>query len=701
MQPQPSPRPSGHILVNKEFFQGGITVDYKMGIANSFYYSYNLNFRIFPSQMTVEPGLQPLSTSLKDLILQIQQDLSGVRWGVGDQGWIYKIDAEDNVIPMVQMPENGSAGMLYSQITDQLYIPGQTAVSMYGRVTQNPNGPTFRPNQFDVSASYAGGTVNLLTASGWNGAARNNAQAVGSVNGITLDTYNSGPNQVTNTLTNTYTLPSTIVESTPTECGFSPDIEPFYSIAVYVDNVGTGDWTLTLHDSVNEELAAVTIKNADMVTGWNNFVFGKQIRAYVNASNVGYSAVYHFHLTSSVSGDTASVFTVNQGDEQGTNFLLFAYRLVQTNNGWHPTAYFTGGGKPLLCIGNGEYLSTYNFGNDQNPNNTQWQRHTLYFKPGYEVTGLSSNNQYLVIATGRTSTNGDRLPQQGCLYFWDGTTVAPSFTIDIPMGIPYGVYTFNNITYFACQGSLYAWTQGAPSVLKVRKLAYQSTDFMGTVDRTMVYPNAFTSRYTILYMGYPGYTTDPNLEYGIWSWGGVELTFPNSYGLSYTQSPNVNYFTTQNQRRLGCAVNYVDSLYSSWSYTDDNGVEHFGLDHMNNSSPPASTFGWESLIWDGGADYKQKIALRYKITTLPLPAGTAITPWVRKDRQAKIYCNTSATEGDTNVFFELNNMRFHELQWGFDGTYTGTALTPPTIIGVAVEIDPTILEGDLIPKEGG
>ncbi len=684
------------IIINKQYFQGGATVDYKMGIPNSFYSSYNLNFRIFPSQMTVEPALQPIATNLKDLILAIEQDLDGIRWGVGDQGYVYKIDLNDNVSIMTQIPENGSAGLLYSQITDQLYIPGQTAVSMYGRVTQNPDGPTFRPNQFDVSASYSNGCVNLFDSNDglFDGTPRNNAQAVGIAEGIT------SPSQVSNTLTNTYTLPTIINENSTNKCIFSPDIEPFYSIAVYVDNIGTGDWTLTLHDSLNENLATVTIKNSDMVAGWNEFVFGKQVRAFVNASNVGITATYHFHLTSNVSGDTASVYTVNQNDVSGCNFLLFAYRLVQTRNGWHPTAFFTGTGQPMLCIGNGEYLSTYNFGNDQNPTNLQWQRHRLIFKAGEEVTGLSANNQYLVIATGRVSNDPTRNPQLGCLYFWDGSTTAPSFKIDIPMGIPYGIYTFNNITYFACQGSLYAWTQGAPSVLKVRKLAYQSTDYMGAVDQTMCYPRAFTSRYTILYMGYPGYTTDPNLEYGIWSWGAVELTFPNSYGLSYLQSPNVNYFTTQNQRRLGCCVNYVDALYSTWSYVDDNGVSHYGIDRMNNSSPPASTFGWRSLIYDGTAVYKQKLAVRYKLTFEVLPDGTTITPWVIKDRGEKQY-GSNAISGDSNVFFELNNLRFHELQWGFDGTYTGTALTPPTILGISMQLDPNIWEGDLIPDEGG
>ncbi len=704
-------RDSEKYIPAQQYFQGGITTDYKMGIANSFYSSHNLDNRTFPSQLSVLPASRQIAGNLKDCILAIQQDLSGNRWAVGDQGWIYKIDSSNNVSTIDQLTEDGSAGLLYSSISDQLYMVGQSTVSLYGQLTSGKTGqPIIRKDQWGASASSAMGCVSLFnTSSGYfDGGAgyRNNIISSGLdvTEGLTTTNYSS---LVTNTLTNTYSLPSTIIENSTNLCPFAPDIEPLYSIAVYVDAVGTGDWTLTLHDSLNNELASKTILNADMVTGWNNFEFGSQVRAYVNASNVGYAPTYHFHLTSSVTGDTAKVYTYNANDVSGANIVVFAYRLVETNNTWHPTAYFTGTGSPLLCIGNGEYLATYNFGNDANPSSQMFKRTTLTFRPGEEVCGITTNYGYLVIGTEVRSTNANQREQYGRLYFWDGSTTAPAFYIDLPMGSPYSLYSFNNVTYFACSGSLYAWS-GGQTVLKVRKLAYQNTDYLGAVDQTRSNPNSFTSRYNIMLMAYPSFTTDTNIDYGIWSWGGVEMIYPNSFAYSYSQSiasfdaatdtyTNINY-STSNNLKSGCCVNFYDTTYSSWQYTDSNSITHYGLDVIDNSSNPATFATWKSLIFDGGVVYKEKMAVRYKVYFESLPTGWTLTPFWIIDRGTTQY-GTAAVAGDTEVFVEWNNARFHELQWGFNLSNDGTATQPAVILGVAPEIDPNSSEVDLLPGE--
>ena len=719
---QPQNRPK--IVPGIQYFQGGLTTDFKMGIPNSFYASENLDTRTFPSQASVLPASRAVATNLQDCILAIQQDLSGVRWAVGDKGFIYQIEQGTNgetttVNTVGQISEDGSAGLLYSSITDQLYIPGQSKVSLYGRVSSTISDPVFNDGIWGASASVGLGCTALYnyTSGYFDGQAsvntfgyRNNIVTgnLGISQGINLNNYTT---VVTNSFTDTYILPNVIIEDqTPTSfnngCFFSPDIEPFYSVAVYVDNVGTGNWTLTMHDSLNNNLGDVTIDNTNMVKGWNNFVFSSPIRAYVSASNVGYSATYHFHLTSSVTGDTATVYTADSGDLNNCNMLVFADRLVTTNNKWHPTAYFTGTGSPLLCIGNGNYLATYNFGNDANPSNSQFQRHNLVFRPGEEVCGMSSNYGYLIIGTEIRSTDATKNPQFGRLYFWDGSTSGPAFYIDLPMGPPYGLTSFNNVTYFETAGSLYAWS-GGQTVIKVRKLAYQNTDYMDAEDQTRVNPNGFTNRYNILIMGYPSFTTDPNLDYGLWSWGGVEMEYPNSYVYSYSQSivqydqttntkTNQNY-TSSNNLKLGCAVNFVDALYSSWQYTDSNGVVHSGLDVSDNFSDPAQYATFTSLIFDGGVVYKEKMAVRYKISCEPLPSGWTLIPWWSVDRTARQY-GASVTKGATSAFVEWNNMRFHELQYGCVLINNG-ATEPAVILGFAPEIDPLTQEVDLEPNE--
>jgi hypothetical protein len=662
---------SNKISVNTNYFMGGVTVDPKLGVANSFYYSKNLDFRTIPSQMSVLPAPSAL-TGFTDLVQDIQQDLNGVRWGIGSAGNLYQIDTSDNVTLVNTLSENGSAGLLYNQVTDQLYIPGQTKVSTYGQVTTgNPGQPVFKSDNFAQSVSTGGGCTQLY-------------------NSTTLQ-YDLG---LRSAATLTYSVPVTLSEAATASCPFSPDIEPGYSIQVKIVSKGTGDWTLTLHDSQNNSLAAVTVANASLTNStFNEFVFGKQVRVLVGSGGNHGAANYHFHLTSTVADGTASVVTAS--DLSTANFTWHAYRLVQTNNGWHPTAMFyvqsgTGTGMSL-CIGNGNYLSTYNFSNDNDPLNTAWVRHQLVFAPGYEVCGLSTNNQYLVIALERRSSNASRSFQDGKLVFWDGTTSAASFTIDVPMGAPYGLSTFNNVTYFIIAGSLYAWS-GGQTVIKVRRLAYQNTDYLGTVDTTIVNPNMLTSRYSVLMMGYPTSTTNQNIDYGVWSWGTAELTFPNSYGLSYTLSNGyLNNVSPVSNLKIGCCINFVDHMYISWSYTLA-GTTHYGMDVLTNSSYAARSGSWKSLIFDGGARYKQKQAGVMKVSFETLPTGCTVTPFYIIDRGSTV-TGTAVTSG-TNALLTVNK-RFHEIQYGFTFTCPASLTTPIVFTGVTMEIDPTQAEVDV------
>ena len=700
--------------VHQEYFSGGVSIDPKLATANSFYYSQNLDFRSKPSQISVLPASRQLATNLADVITDMDQDLNGVRWGVGNNGGIYKISTSNVVSKEAQLPENGAAGILYNQVTDQLYIPSQTAVSMFGQVTSgNSNQPAYRQSQFAQSASTDSGCVNLFStpanvatyggsgAGFFDGYARNNVQSLSTgiteaivQSGVVISNTQAGNNPVTPGTAQTYILPSTLTEATGNFCFFAPDIEPFYSIMVYIASAGSGNWTLTLHDSLNTKLASVTINNANIVAGqYNEFVFSSQIRALVSASQTGTNATYHFHLTSSVSSDSAAVGTILPSDMNTCDFLLFAYRLVYTYNGWHPTALFTGTGTPLLCVGNGQYLSTYNFGNDSNPSNGQWSRHYLQFKHGYEVCGLTTNNTYLVIAVERRSNNASRNAQDGCLYFWDGSTNAPNIAIDIPMGSPYGLYTFNNVTYFTVAGSLFAWS-GGQTIIKVRKIAAQNTDYLNAVDSTIVSPNTMAARYNLLMIGYPSTSTNTTIPYGVYSWGTVELTFPNSFGLSYTQSHGYLYNNTSGVSNLtiGCVQNFVDSMYISWSYTLS-GQTYYGLDIVDNFSTAAASYNWQSLIYDGGVRYKTKKALRLKISFLPLPANTTLTAQYSLERGAWVTSDPngagsySANTGDTSVVVEFNNARFKEIQYGFLGTCSSPT-TAPTITGVTLEVDP-------------
>jgi hypothetical protein len=687
------PSDTGKLTINLGSFVGGESIDYKNGVANAFLSSEALDFRSKASQMSVLPGLSAVSGAsavLVDLPIEMVQDPTGVRWILGDGGHLYKLDTSDVLTLVATITDGTGFGMVYNQLSDFLYITGQQTVSMYGPLQGTP---ALKDGQFGKSASNANGVVNLYQTSttNWDGSARNNIQTLATTQGVTATSQ-----VTTNTAALTYTAPiGAVSEAAANVCAFSPDLEPFYSIAVNVKVKGTGNLILTLHDGFNQALATVTILNAAVTTGYNEFVFPTYgIRSFTGAIQSGLSAAYHFHVTSTVADTTLAVLTA--GQLSTVDFILFNYRMVKTNNGWHPATLFTGNGF-MMCIGNGQYLSTYNFAKDDNPSNYVWQRQRFPIDAGFEITSLSVNNQYLVIAAEKRSSSSTRNFQEGCLYFWDGQNATYNFKIPLPMGAPYSVYTFNNITYFVCAGALYAWG-GGQQVIKVRPIAYQNTDYLGTTDTTIVNPNMMAPRYNLLMIGYPSVTTNVNLKYGIYSWGSVELIYPNSFGYSYALSNATYNYSASNNLQIGMVKNFVDTMYVGSRKTVA-GVTTYTLDRTNNSSAAAGVFSWDSLIYDGGVRYKQKEANRIKISFLPWPANATLTAYYKFERGTKISADPfssvafSPATGDTSLIIDINK-RFYEGQWGFSGTCSNPSL-PPTITGITMEIDPLQSESDL------
>lgn len=692
------PKDSGKLTINMGTFVGGESIDYKNGITSSFLKSEGLDFRSKASQMSVLPGVSALSGAsavLVDLPVDMVQDPNGNRWIIGDQGNLYKLDTSNVLTKVATMTEVSGYSIVYNQLSDMLYITGQQTVSMYGPLSGSP---ALKDMQFGKSASSANGVVNVFNSStnNWDGSARNNLQTLALTQGVT-----AASQVTTNAGTNTYTVPAAISEASADRCAFSPDIEPFYSIAVYVKTKGTADLILTLHDGFNRALATITIPNASLTAAaYNEFVFAAPgIRSFTGAIQSGLSAAYHFHLTNSATGTANTVGTLTTGQLSTVDFILFNYRMVKTNNGWHPSTIFTGNGF-MLCIGNGQYLSTYNFSNDANPSNNVWQRMRFPIDAGFEICGLSQNNQYLVIAAEKRSSSSSKQFQEGYLYFWDGQNATYNFKIQLPMGAPYSVYTFNNITYFICAGALYAWG-GGQQVIKIRPIAYQNTDYLGTVDTTIVNPNMMSPRYNLLMIGYPSKTTNVNIKHGVYSWGAVELIYPNSFGYSYRLSHATYNYSASNNLQIGMVKNFVDTMFISSRKTVA-GVTTYYLDILDNNSTPAPYFEFQTLIYDGGVRYKQKQFNRYKVNFLPWPANATLTVWYSTERGSQqtsdpvTFTSYSPSTGDTSIVIDIpsSNGRFYEGQWGFYGTNSGPA-TVPTFTGVTMEVDPLQSEADL------
>lgn len=630
---------SDNKVISNQQHYGGQSSDEAIGTPASFSYSRALDHRRNPSQLTVLPGPRKLNDGvIEDLIMNIVQTQSGVRFGYGADGYIYKIDTSNVVTVFDKLPD-GSDGCLYRSDSDAIYLATPTDLRRIYPMSGTPK----------VDVIY--------------GASR-------SIDPASYRTGGSGAK-------NGYIVPAAIAESQA--CYFQPDIEPFYSIKVNVDTVGTGNLVLTLHDGLNNQLAQVTILAANVQQGLNEFIFSSQIRALVKPN----ARTYHWHITSTT-GDT--ILTTSSTADSGSNqldsadFELWAYRFVNTTNGFHPVAQF----QQFTLIGNGNYLAVWEPLSDRDPPNNEFQRHRLVFPSGFEVCGIAVTDEFAVIACEKYATDGTKDFQEGKLFLWDGTSTTYNNVIDVSGGSPGSIETHENYPYFFVNGDLCAWA-GGKNIVKIRHIKNAYEPYSGIVDNSRVYPNMMAIRDNLLHAGYPSTTNNPAVEYGVYIWGTLEKNFPASFNYGYVNSTGTN-LNISGSLRHGCVRNFGDEMYISVQYANGS----YGLEIVDNLCDPAPVFEYRARRFDAGAAYRDKQALKIALDTAELPSGVSITPTIRIDSDAEISLTESAMQaGDEHKVATIKQGNFKRALIGFDGTIQPGSSTP-IIFAASMEWNPYI-----------
>lgn len=632
-------------------FSGGQSTDLKFGIKNSFAYSQALDFRKAPSQLTVLPGLAREDNGIvKDLIQNEVMTSDGTIYAIGSAGAFYKRtgsgvwskEADVNV---------GTYGLDYRKDTDAIYIPTSKSVSLYS----------------NVSTSTAAMYMNYYAASY---STSDNSATVG----FNVAAYQAGSSLTTTPLTS-------ITENNTSRRYFQSDIEPLMKISVFVVNKGTGNWTLTLHDGTDTVLGTATVTNANLVNNtFNDFTFTSatngQIRIYV-APN---ARTYHFHVTSTVADGTLSSSQTN--NLSSADCEIWADRLIKTNNGMHPMARFL----QYEVFGNGNYVSVWEPISSP-PTNDEWERHRLVFPSEYEVCGLAVQNEFLVVALEKLVTGTSTRQQDGLLAFWDGTSPTYNYFVRVPEGSPQAVHEYKNVIYYFAGGDWFAIASPTTQPVKVRSMPGSATEYSGSNADFRVYPYSATVRRGIHLMGYPSQTTNTSVNFGVYSYGAVDKNFPDSFGYSYVMSTGSQNYSVSNNLMIGMVKNFGDLLHVSWQDTLNGG---YGVDFIDNTSSPASTSSWQSLIFDAGAPTKTKNAMYMKISYTPLPVGVTVTPMYSINRGAWVsgqaFSNTVLYKSRTDYCrLDIPESEFTEIQLGM--SITSTTLTP-TITSVALWFDP-------------
>lgn len=616
-------------------FFGGMSVDSKLGTEGQFYYGQHLDFRKNPSNFSILPGTRRADNGVvTDLVQAIDQVTSGSRYALGDAGNVYKV-TNGVWSKVTNLGESGGAGLVYRSDLDMVYFSGQSKVGRIQRVsTLNSIQPNFFKNGISTSPTC----------------------------------FKSGG-------TNTYTVPLVISETSVNMRSFTSDIEPLYQIGVRVVAKGTGDWTLTLHDDANTNLGAVTVTNANLANGQNNyFIFSTPVRIQRGDLGAGSALTYHFHLTSTVADGTVATTTANSLAD--CDMELWANALVQTQNSLHPITNFV----QYTLIGNGRYVAAYEPLQDQ-PTTDDFNRHQLTFPPGFEVCGFAQKNLMIVIGCEKRSANGDF--QEGALFFWDGTATTYNDWWPVPEGAPESLFSDENTVHFVANGALYE-VLSSDQPVKVRTIRNTDSEYTGVADITHVYPHMMTVRRGILLVGYPSVTTNQTLEHGVYSYGAISREYPISWGFSYTTSNGNILNNGSNNLRLGMIQSYGDTLYISWR--DDSASPHkYGVDIVDNSSAPASTFTITNLTFDNDQPQRYKNA-GYVICTFDAwPAGATLTLKYLIDADANYSSSTQTpATGSLWTIFPIDR-RFINLTYGADGT---CGAVTPNISSLQAYIDP-------------
>lgn len=646
-------------------FSGGIAPSSRLGLKGSFANAQGLDFRTDPSQISVLPGLTRADNGVaKDLVLNEVMASNGVIYAYGDAGYIYRCTpAEDWSV--IDKLNSGTAGIDYRKDTDAIYLTSNKTASRIGTVVNGPN-PTLNPDYYADSIS----TYNNSNNAGFN-----------------VNADQEGSTSTTAILVATVPLN----ESDATRRYFQTDIEPLDRISVYVVNKGTGDWTLTLQDGINNILATATIINANLTNNsWADFVFSSAPNGQVRVYPAPDARTYHFHVTSTVADGSVSSSQTN--NLSSCDVRVYADRFVQTNNGWHPAQRF----QQYETFGNGNYLSVWEPITDP-PTNAEWLRHRLVFPEEYEVCGLTLQNESEVIAAEKNTTLNTSVPQEGMLFFWDGLSDTYNYNVPIPEGTPYALHTYKNVVYYYAGGNWWAITSPTTQPVKQRQMPGTSTEFSGASSPVVVYPYAATVRRGIQLLGWPGSVANTDLIFGIYSWGATDKNFPETLGYNYQLSTGSQNYSAANNLRIGMTQSFGDTLHVSWRDDLSGG---YGVDAITNSSKPAPVSFWQSLIFDAGYASKFKTA-NYVEAYYDIPDGATITlawsidggPFVSDSTS---YSTTTLFEGLPHYarFYVTNDNggRFHEIQVQVTVTCDITVTVAPEVQEICLVYQPNVDE---------
>jgi hypothetical protein len=463
-------------------------------------------------------------------------------------------------------------------------------------------------------------------------------------------------------LKNAFSTATTISEASTSKQEFTPDRSNISGISIMINAGGTSaDWTVTLHDDQDTLLGSKTIASANLKLrgGYQKFEFSSPIKVEVGAT-------YHFHVTTSVTTGTPSLFSATASDLNAAYFRTH-YQILENDENWHPITYFPGAAG--IAIGNGNFVALYD-GITYRDSGPFTGSERLKLPLEESVRGLEVMGDHLQVGTWK----GDTIDDHGSsrLYFWDGTS--PTYT------------SFKDIigefqaSKFGQDGLLrIIHGQGLISIFDGGLTLIKEMPNIGENKYVDVYPGAITNWNGLTLFGISGGTSTTCVR-AVYSHGAKMKNYPMSLSCDYPISTGTTSSNAQITSLLGLGPT---KLYVGWA---DNST--YGIDKIDTSSDQASVT-YETLIFDAGVPYFEKKASAIKLTCRPLASGQTITVEYKLDHQSSwdtLGTASYATNGAiTSKSFPFDE-RFKELELQITLATSGTDGPKLTSLQTFIEI---------------
>lgn len=463
-----------------------------------------------------------------------------------------------------------------------------------------------------------------------------------------------------NAVGSTYTLGTSLNEGATHRQTFIPTKEPVKSVALNINTVGTGDWIVVIHDGLNRLVATITVANAQLHTGFYEFIFAASFRPILGAS-------YHVHVYDTT-GD-GKIVTSSLNDMEGsatpdTGAYFATFFQILVDDQYHPMTQFLN----FVVIGNERYVAKLEAGSLYNP-------HQLVLPAGYRVRSFAKWNEYLAIGVWKGDSITDT--DQGKVFLWDGSndtagTSTPNTIVDVLEGGVNALQGAAGILSIVAgyEGKLLMY--GGGETQKMTQIPLLSSD-----EYMEIAPGAMTMWRSILYMGATINTDSTTAHQGVYGYGRLNVKYPRSLMFDYPLSIGDK---TDPLVKIGSLFPAGQSLYIGWQ----NG-NTYGIDKVSVANDCYPTGTLELIITDISRMTQLKLPLVFRADFEPLQTGQSITVKYKAEREASWrILETEDTVGATEIR-GIVHQQVKEIQFAVD--IASSSGVSPVLIQASLETE--------------